>query len=254
MDGMSEPYRVLVCRGCPNLDRAAIRADEALRQYAALLGRGLGMEKSAGDPRRGDRDRHSLRVSLREMEHVTAGVAPEVIHVGAGAWVGQETGRTLTLRTGGRVHGGQSVAAPARPPLSMTEAPSALPGIGAQLLALLPCLACGGPALLANAFDVWFRQRRYACSGTLLRRNFVCLGLGLSLAFHRLDLVVERALRLRGGSLGIFRLRRVWLRLPILARRLRSFARMGRWLIALGRLHGLEPARAVPSQGATGLG
>ena len=92
-------------------------SDAALRQYAALLGRGLGMEKSAGDPRRGDRDWHSLRVSLPEMEYVTAGVAPEVIHVGAGAWVGQETGRTLTLRTWGRVHGGQSVAAPARPAL-----------------------------------------------------------------------------------------------------------------------------------------
>ena len=151
------------------------------------------MENGAGRPRRRDRDWHSLWVSLREMEHMTAGVAPVVIHVGAGAWAGQETGRVLTLRTGGLVHGAErsgsspAAAVPDRTPakgayrrlgyrLAAAGVLGHLPGIGAELLALLPGLACRWPALLANALDVWFRQRRYAFSGTLLRRNFVCRG------------------------------------------------------------------------------
>jgi hypothetical protein len=65
------------------------------------------MERGAGGSRRRDRDWHSLWVSLREMEHMTAGVAPVVVHVGAGAWAGQETGGVLTFSTGGLVHGAE---------------------------------------------------------------------------------------------------------------------------------------------------
>ena len=121
---MSEPYRARGRRGCPDVYRDASRSVSARHGSGA---RARKVEKSAANLRRRDRHRDGLGMAFRDVEDMTAAVAAVVVHPGALTRRDQETGRMLTLRTGGLVHGGQSVVAPARPPLYTSAQQRATP-------------------------------------------------------------------------------------------------------------------------------